>query len=290
MASGKRLGPRPAPFRVGLRRKPIYWCDTCAYTLPMLPQQQGSFPLFNAFGIQVLVHWSWFILPVLVFQSGHHRQFSSQVWTAIELLTIFGIVLMHEFGHALACRSVGGKADRIVLWPLGGVAYVQPPQRPGAVLWSIIAGPLVNAILVPILFLADMAVNHWIAGVSPDVIRYVHWMYVLNLVLLIFNMLPVYPLDGGQTLHAILWYFIGRARSLQIVATIGIVVAVAAGAWAAYTNNTWFVIMAVFVGLQAFQGWRVSQILVRVEAAERDERERQRRWMEGGADDFEQRG
>ena len=61
----------------------------------------------------------------------------------------FLIVLLHEFGHALACRQVGGTANQIVLWPLGGVAYVNPPQRPGATLWSIAAGPLVNVALLP---------------------------------------------------------------------------------------------------------------------------------------------
>jgi Zn-dependent protease len=58
--------------------------------------------------------------------------------------------LFHEFGHALACRQVGGQADLIVLWPLGGVAYVSPPPRPGALLWRIAAGPLVNVLLVPV--------------------------------------------------------------------------------------------------------------------------------------------
>ena len=69
----------------------------------------------------------------------------------LEYLALFVIVLLHEFGHALACRQVGGQADQIVLWPLGGVAYVAPPPRPGATLWSIAAGPLVNVVLVPVL-------------------------------------------------------------------------------------------------------------------------------------------
>ena len=60
----------------------------------------------------------------------------------------------HEFGHALACRQVGGSANQIILWPLGGVAYVNPPQRPGATLWSIAAGPLVNVALLPVLGVA----------------------------------------------------------------------------------------------------------------------------------------
>src|SRR5579864_5360255 len=61
------------------------------------------------------------------------------------------VVLLHEYGHALACRQVGGTADRIVLWPLGGVAYVNPPPRAAATLWSIAAGPLVNVALLVIL-------------------------------------------------------------------------------------------------------------------------------------------
>ena len=62
--------------------------------------------------------------------------------------------MMHEFGHALACRQVGGQANRIVLWPLGGIAFVSPPPRAGAMLWSIAAGPLVNLLLAPILMLS----------------------------------------------------------------------------------------------------------------------------------------
>ena len=69
----------------------------------------------------------------------------------LECLALFVIVLLHEFGHALACRQVGGQANQIVLWPLGGVAYVAPPPRPGPTLWSIAAGPLVNVALTPVL-------------------------------------------------------------------------------------------------------------------------------------------
>ena len=69
-------------------------------------------------------------------------------------------MLTHEFGHQLACRSVGGQTHDIVLWPLGGVAYVTPPQRPGAQLWSIAAGPLVNVVLVPVLSVLVSVSSH----------------------------------------------------------------------------------------------------------------------------------
>src|SRR5579864_5396572 len=111
---------------------------------------QGSIHLFRIKGIDVYLNWTWFLVALFEIQARKGR-YSSVVWNVIEYLALFAIVLLHEFGHALACRSVGGTANRIVLWPLGGVAYVDPPRRPGATLWSIAAGPLVNVALIPIL-------------------------------------------------------------------------------------------------------------------------------------------
>lgn len=129
---------------------------------------QGAFRLFRVAGIDVLLHWSWFVVAIIEIQ-GRRRSYSSPLWNVLEYLALFLIVLTHEFGHALACRQVGGKADRILLWPFGGVAYVNPPQRPGATLWSIAAGPLVNVVLLPVLFAAFSFVrsNGW-AYLHPD--------------------------------------------------------------------------------------------------------------------------
>src|SRR5262249_39691854 len=108
----------------------------------------GSFRLFRIAGIDVFLHCTWLLMAFYEVQI-RVNHYQSQAWMVAEYLTLFGIVLLHEFGHALACRQVGGTADRIVLWPLGGIAYVRPPVRPGAVLWSIAAGPLVNLVLLP---------------------------------------------------------------------------------------------------------------------------------------------
>ena len=97
----------------------------------MTPTRQGSIHLFRFAGIDLYLHWSWFLVAMYGIQSRAHG-YSSLVWPALEYLALFAIVLMHEFGHALACRQVGGQANQIVLWPLGGVAYVAPPPRPGA--------------------------------------------------------------------------------------------------------------------------------------------------------------
>src|SRR5437870_891504 len=116
----------------------------------MLPTQRGAFRLFRFAGIDVFIHWSWFIVALIELQT-RKNLYSSPAWNVAEYLSLFAIVLLHEFGHSLACRQVGGTSNQIVLWPLGGVAYVSPPQRPGAVLWSIAAGPLVNVVIFVIL-------------------------------------------------------------------------------------------------------------------------------------------
>src|SRR6201987_1870989 len=115
----------------------------------MPTSRQGSVRLFRFSGIDVFLHWSWFLVAAFEIQNRAGR-YSSVTWNALEYLALFLIVMLHEFGHALACRQVGGRANQIVLWPLGGVAYVDPPQRPGATLWSIAAGPLVNVALLPL--------------------------------------------------------------------------------------------------------------------------------------------
>src|SRR6478672_6022144 len=112
--------------------------------------RQNAIPLFRFNGIQLSLHWSWFLVAAYEI-SERQRTYSSVTWNVLEYLALFLIVMFHEFGHALACRQVGGEANQIVLWPMGGVAYVSPPQRPGATLWSIAAGPLVNVALFPIL-------------------------------------------------------------------------------------------------------------------------------------------
>ena len=128
-----------------------------------MPTRKGSIRLFQLFGITVYLHWSWFLVAVWAVQSSGNTD-SSLFWRVLEYLTLFLIVLMHEFGHALACKQVGGQANQIVLWPLGGVAYVSPPQRPGAMLWSIAAGPLVNVILL--LVSAMILLNRWRNGIG----------------------------------------------------------------------------------------------------------------------------
>lgn len=95
-----------------------------------MPTNKGSFKVFTLAGIGVYIHWSWFL--AFWYFSNRSHQYSNYGWNVLEILSLFLIVLTHEFGHQLACRQVGGETHDIVLWPLGGVAYVSPPRSSGA--------------------------------------------------------------------------------------------------------------------------------------------------------------
>ncbi len=219
----------------------------------------GSLPLFRVRGIQVFLHWSWLVVAYFEIVTRVNR-YQSMTWNVIEYLVLFGIVLLHEFGHALACRQVGGRADRIMLWPLGGVAFVQPPPRPGALLWSIAAGPLVNVILVPVTVLAYAVASG--AGLAIEHRDFVHFLFsiaVINVVLLVFNLLPIYPLDGGQILQALLWFVMGQGRSLMVSAIIGLAGAAGIIVLALVRlQDKWLAVVAIFVAWQAWRGFRLG--------------------------------
>ncbi len=232
----------------------------------MLRLDKGALRLFRLFGIDVFLHWSWAAVAVIELMT-RKNAYQSPIWNVAEYLTLFAIVLTHEFGHALACRSVGGKAERILLWPLGGVAYVAPPPRPGAVLWSIAAGPLVNLVLcfvlIPLAVVADLF------GAPHDVHHYAIAVAAINVGLFVFNMLPIYPLDGGQIVQSLLWYVIGRARSLLVVSVIGMAVAGVGIVAALALGQTWLAIIAAFAVFRGWVGFQQARRLAQLEAAPR---------------------
>jgi Zn-dependent protease len=225
--------------------------------------RQGSIRLFQFKGINVFLHWSWFLVAAYEIQL-RKGLYSSITWNVLEYLALFLIVTLHEFGHALACRQVGGTANQIVLWPLGGVAYVDPPPRPGATLWSIAAGPLVNVALLPFLygvFLQSKSLG-W-AHTMPDLYKLVVAVLTIDIGLLIFNILPIYPLDGGQILRSLLWFGLGRARSLMvatILGFLGVVVFIGLAFWA---RDIWLGAIAVFMLMNCWGGLRHAQALLR---------------------------
>jgi Zn-dependent protease len=223
---------------------------------------RGSIHLFRLAGVDLYLHWSWFLVAFFEIQMRDGR-YSSMVWSVLEYLALFLIVLMHEFGHAMACRSVGGQADKILLWPFGGVAYVRPPQRPGATLWSIAAGPLVNVALLPILYIAMTVTRSmgW-AQTMPDAYTLVYWVLWIDVGLLAFNLLPVYPLDGGQILRSLLWFGMGRARSLMVATVVGFLGIAGLIALSVWSRSVWIGAISVFLLINCWSGLQRARALL----------------------------
>jgi Zn-dependent protease len=226
--------------------------------------RQGSIRLFRVAGIDLFLHWSWFLVAAFEI-SNRAKSYSSLTWNVLEYLALFLIVMLHEYGHALACRQVGGTANQIVLWPLGGAAYVDPPPRPGATLWSIAAGPLVNVALLPILSMLGILNRSlgW-AEAMPNAHALLRAVWFINLGLLIFNMLPIYPLDGGQILRSLLWFVVGRARSLMVATIIGLAGVAGFIILALWAQSLWFGVLSVFMLMNCWTGLRQAQALSRL--------------------------
>lgn len=226
--------------------------------------RQGSIHLFRFSGIDVFLHWSWFLVAAYEIQT-RKGSYSSVTWNVLEYLALFLIVMIHEFGHALACRQVGGRADRIVLWPLGGVAYVDPPPRPGATLWSIAAGPLVNVVLLPVFYaLVALGGSSGWAETMPDLYRLLLAVQLINKWLLIFNILPIYPLDGGQILRSLLWFVLGRARSLMVATVLGLIGVAGFIGLALWQQDVWLGAIALFMLMNCWSGLQHARALLRL--------------------------
>jgi Zn-dependent protease len=232
----------------------------------MTPSRTGSLRLLRFAGINVYVHWSWLVVAAIEIKS-RSGSFSSLFWNVLEYLTLFAVVLLHEFGHALACRQVGGQADEIVLWPLGGVAYVTPPARPGPTLWSIAAGPLVNLILLA----ATVGLLALLPASDSDGLVFLRAFAAINLGLLVFNLLPIYPLDGGQILRALLWFVLGRAKSLMTAAGVGLVAVLGLLAVAAKWGSLWLGLLGLFALLSCWRGLGRARVLARLAQLPRHE-------------------
>jgi Zn-dependent protease len=194
---------------------------------------------------------------------GHLNSYSTGVWNLLEYVVLFGLVFVHELGHAVACRQVGGRVESIVLGPFGGSAYVTPPPRPGPLLWTTVGGLLVNLALIPVTF--GLFLLYHFAGDGGDFDRFLRTVAILNALLLLFNLLPMYPMDGGQILHATLWVFLGRARSLLVVSFLGVVGGIALVGLAAALGGgwAWTAVLAVFVAWQSIVGFLAADALSR---------------------------
>lgn len=229
-----------------------------------------GFPLYTLAGIRVRVHL-FFVVYVVIEMLRAAAQGPALAWmTGSTLGTLFLIVLLHEYGHCIACRWVGGEADHILLWPLGGLASCRPPHDWNSDFITTAGGPLVNLVLVPILgglvyllvgnwhavvfdpFHPFASGGQWVLGAGAPV-RILWTAHYTNLVLLGFNVLvPMLPMDGGRLVQALLWRRLGYHRASAITAGIGLVAAACLGILGMVMNEALLLGIAIFGGFTCY--------------------------------------
>jgi Zn-dependent protease len=230
--------------------RPHYRDRSGALTNPLLWLVNGSVRIVSALGVEVRAHSSLivFVLAILLLDWNYRfpvRVFSMALWT--------GLVMVHEFAHCLTARRLGGDGDEALLWPAGGLTPAQPPQRAGATFVTAAAGPMLNLLLCVAsaiavyeltptagIHRASSAAGHVMVSFNPfhgpspdfswsDPAFYCAWTFVINYRLLLLNLLPIFPLDGGRMLQAMLWPMAGNFQSMLIEANVGMVGAVVVG-------------------------------------------------------------
>jgi Zn-dependent protease/CBS domain-containing protein len=178
------------------------------------------------------------------------------------ILALFGCVLLHEFGHALAARAFGIPTPDITLLPIGGVARLQRmPDQPWQELIVAIAGPLVNVVIaaVLILFLGHSASLDNIEQVEHPGVGMLAKLASVNVMLVLFNLIPAFPMDGGRVLRALLAMALPYGRATQIAAWIGQALAFGFGFFGLF-NNPLLIFIALFIFLGAQQEAAMAQM------------------------------
>jgi Zn-dependent protease len=232
-------------------------------------------PVGRAVGINVRVHVIFLIFIVIeLLRAAVPRGPASEAPPGIGLAALlmgllFAIVLLHEFGHCLACRRTGGAADEILMWPLGGLAYCLPPNHWRAHLITAAGGPAVNVVIALLVTPAlGLATGRWWGVAIPNPFAF-SGLYVdeisrswvltglylagqLNLILLLFNLLPMFPLDGGRIAQAVLWPKLGYARSMRIAVRVGYVGAICLGIFGIVREHWMLVGIAAFGGITCY--------------------------------------
>src|SRR5438874_13291101 len=181
-----------------------------------------SLPIFRVAGIQLRIHVTFLLLiGWLAFRYYAEGGTAAAAGSVFFILLLFACVVLHEFGHAFAAKAFGINTPDITLLPIGGVARLERmPEEPVQELIIAVAGPLVNVVIALGLFIADGAQ----ALLNPAAVEaggLIAQLLTINIMLVLFNLLPAFPMDGGRVLRALLATRMSYARATQVAATVG---------------------------------------------------------------------
>ncbi|QEG43085.1 site-2 protease family protein [Roseimaritima ulvae] len=213
----------------------------------------GSWNLGKFAGIEVRIHWTFLLLPMWIYFSSLVAGSGAAAASVAVLLilAIFGCVVLHEYGHALTARLFGIPTKDITLLPIGGVARLERmPRSPLQELAIAVAGPAVNVVIAFALFvgLALPAVGALLPAAVVGFLSKLAWV---NVALVVFNMLPAFPMDGGRVLRASLALFMPYATATRAAARVGQIAAIGFAILGLFNGNPMLVLLAAFVFLAA---------------------------------------
>lgn len=229
-----------------------------------------SYTVARVSGIDIRIHATFaLILALGAFQWGFPKgldgesSFAGAVFGMGLMILLFTCVVLHELGHSLVAQRFGLTVREIVLLPIGGVARLEKnPEKPLHELLIALAGPLVNVAIAVLLFFAGgVALNFGLveaqslltADGPPTLATLWGWLFLANVGLAAFNMIPAFPMDGGRVLRAALAMRLGFSRGTQIATVIGQAVAFAFGLFGVLAGIFLLVIVALFVFMGAGQ-------------------------------------
>ncbi len=217
----------------------------------------GSWKIGRVAGIDVFIHWTFLLLLVWVGAAHYleHHNWVEAAWGLVFILTLFAIIVAHELGHAVAAKRYGIVTRDITLLPIGGVARLERmPDKPSQELVVALAGPAVNVVLAAALYIGMLLTRHvfQVSDATHVGGSFVDQMFAVNVVLVLFNMLPAFPMDGGRVVRALLAMRMDYVRATQVAAGLGqmmaILFAIAGLFW-----NPFLLFIALFVWVGAQQ-------------------------------------
>jgi Zn-dependent protease/CBS domain-containing protein len=236
-----------------------------------------SFKLGRVFGIDVKVHFTFML--ILVWGAFNYGGSAGLGYGLLVTLALFTLVILHELGHSLAAKWYGIPVKDIILLPIGGVARLERmPDRPVQELVVAIAGPLVNVVLAAILLPVVVVTGalqpgaFTLAGaMEPGLFGLATFLLLANVTLVIFNMIPAFPLDGGRVLRAGLALFIDYARATRWAVIVGRIAAIGMAIFAIFTGQLFLALIAFFIfvaGGQEGEAAQARSLLRRVQASQ----------------------
>ncbi|NRD24623.1 site-2 protease family protein [Winogradskyella litoriviva] len=223
---------------------------------------KANFSIGRVSGIKIIVHWTFFFLIawVVIEELRQGGNLESTLFNVTFILAVFACVVLHELGHALMAKHFGIKTEKITLLPIGGMASLEKlPESPKQEFLVVIAGPMVNVVIAILLYFivpvkAYIQLNFtetFEALMRFDVQSFLFFLFVVNVGLVIFNLIPAFPMDGGRMLRALLAMKIGRVKATDIASRIGLMFAVVF-LLVGLLYNPFLVFIALFIFLGAF--------------------------------------